>query len=237
MSYLAEQDRQQRVTLLVILGLGSLMIWQAPFGALLLYPFTILSTWFHEMGHGLSAILMGERFDSLVIYPDGSGVAMSLVSPDRTALQDAIIAAGGPIGPALAGAALIASSRTLKGTRIALAVLGAALLLTTAIWVRSVTGWLVLPIAGIAILAIARNANADQQRFAIQLLGVQAVISVWAQSGYLFTQGGMLGGMPQISDTGAISAALGLSYWFWAIVLSAINIAILWWSLRYAFRR
>ena len=163
--------------------------------------------------------------------------AMSLVSPDRTALQDAIIAAGGPIGPALAGAALIASSRTLKGTRIALAVLGAALLLTTAIWVRSVTGWLVLPIAGIAILAIARNATADQQRFAIQLLGVQAVISVWAQSGYLFTQGGMLGGMPQISDTGAISAALGLSYWFWAIVLSAINIAILWWSLRYAFRR
>ncbi|MAO03153.1 MAG: hypothetical protein CL804_01250, partial [Citromicrobium sp.] len=125
----------------------------------------------------------------------------------------------------------------LKGTRIALAVLGAALLLTTAIWVRSVTGWLVLPIAGIAILAIARNANADQQRFAIQLLGVQAVISVWAQSGYLFTQGGMLGGMPQVSDTGAISAALGLSYWFWAIVLSAINIAILWWSLRYAFRR
>ena len=60
---------------------------------------------------------------------------------------------------------------------------------------------------------------------------------LWAQSGYLFTQGGMLGGMPQISDTGAISAALGLSYWFWAIVLSAINIAILWWSLRYAFRR
>ena len=93
MSYLAEQDRQQRITLLVILALGSLMIWHAPFGALLLYPFTILSTWFHEMGHGLSAILMGERFDSLVIYPDGSGVAMSLVSPDRTALQDAIIAA------------------------------------------------------------------------------------------------------------------------------------------------
>ena len=158
---------------------------------------------------------------------DEPGLALDLGDLDLTCLSR----------PALAGAALIASSRTLKGTRIALAVLGAALLLTTAIWVRSVTGWLVLPIAGIAILAIARNANADQQRFAIQLLGVQAVISVWAQSGYLFTQGGMLGGMPQISDTGAISAALGLSYWFWAIVLSAINIAILWWSLRYAFRR
>ena len=152
-------------------------------------------------------------------------------------MEDAIIAAGGPVGPALAGAALIASSRTLKGTRIALAVLGAALLVTTLVWVRSLTGWLVLPPLGLVILYIARNANADQQRFAIQLLGVQAMISVWAQSGYLFTDGGTIDGMPQVSDTGAIADALLLPYWFWGIVLSIANIALLWWSLRFAFRR
>ncbi|MBL4792946.1 MAG: M50 family metallopeptidase, partial [Citromicrobium sp.] len=127
-THFAEQERQKRIALLVILGLGSLMLWHTPFGALLLYPFTILTTWFHEMGHGLAVIAMGERFDHLLIYPDGSGVAVSEVSPDRNVVQDAIIAAGGPIGPALAGAALIASSRSLRGTRIALAVLGAALL-------------------------------------------------------------------------------------------------------------
>ena len=164
-TYFAEQERQKRIALLVILGLGSLMLWHTPFGALLLYPFTILTTWFHEMGHGLAVIAMGERFDHLLIYPDGSGVAVSEVSPDRNVVQDAIIAAGGPIGPALAGAALIASSRSLRGTRIALAVLGAALLVSAAIWVRSLTGMVVLPLVGIAILAIARRANADQQRF------------------------------------------------------------------------
>lgn len=236
-THFAEQERQQRIALLVILGFGSIMLWQTPFGSLLLYPFTILTTWFHELGHGIAAILMGERFEYLEIYPDGSGVAVSQVSMDRNVVQEAIIAAGGPIGPALAGAALIASSRTLKGTRVALAVLGVTLLVTTAIWVRSLTGWLVLPLMGLAILAIARNANADQQRFAIQLLGVQACISVWAQSGYLFTDGGTLGGMPQVSDTGAIADALFLPFWFWGIVLSAANIALLWWSFRYAFRR
>lgn len=236
-TYFAEQERQKRIALLVILGLGSLMLWHTPFGALLLYPFTILTTWFHEMGHGLAVIAMGERFDHLLIYPDGSGVAVSEVSPDRNVVQDAIIAAGGPIGPALAGAALIASSRSLRGTRIALAVLGAALLVSAAIWVRSLTGMVVLPLVGIAILAIARRANADQQRFAIQLLGVQACISVWSQTGYLFTQGGTIGGLPQISDTGAIAQALFLPYWFWGIVLSIANIALLWWSFRYAFRR
>ena len=236
-THFAEQERQKRIALLVILGLGSLMLWHTPFGALLLYPFTILTTWFHEMGHGLAVIAMGERFDHLLIYPDGSGVAVSEVSPDRNVVQDAIIAAGGPIGPALAGAALIASSRSLRGTRIALAVLGAALLVSAAIWVRSLTGMVVLPLVGIAILAIARRANADQQRVAIQLLGVQACISVWSQTGYLFTQGGTIGGLPQISDTGAIAQALFLPYWFWGIVLSAANIALLWWSFRYAFRR
>ena len=234
---LAEQDRQQRIALLVILGIGSIMLWNTPFGALLLYPFTILTTWFHEMGHGLAVIMMGERFDHLVIYPDGSGVAVSEVSTSRNVLQDAIIAAGGPIGPALAGAALIASSRTLKGTRIALTVLGVVLLASTVIWVRSLTGWLVLPLSGLAILAIARSANPAQQRFAIQLLGVQACISVWAQFGYLFTEGGTLGGVPQVSDTQAIAQALLLPYWFWGVVLSLANIALVWWSLRYAFRR
>jgi len=232
-----EQDRQQRITLLVILGLGSLMLWHTPFGALLLYPFTILTTWFHEMGHGIAAILMGERFDHLLIYPDGSGVAMSEVSPTRNVVQDAIISAGGPIGPGLAGAALIASSRTLRGTRIALAVLGATLLVSTAVWVRSLTGLIVLPLTGLAILAIANRANADQQRFAIQLLGVQAAISVWSQTGYLFTEGGTIGGYAQISDTAAIEQALLLPYWFWGVVLSIANIALLWWSLRFAFRR
>ena len=233
----AEQDRQQRITLLVILGLGSIMLWQTQFGSLLLYPFTILTTWFHELGHGIAVILMGERFVHLLIFPDGSGIAISEISDHRNVVEDAIIAAGGPVGPALAGAALIASSRTLKGTRIALAVLGAALLVTTLVWVRSLTGWLVLPPLGLVILYIARNANADQQRFAIQLLGVQAMISVWAQSGYLFTDGSTIDGMPQVSDTGAIADALLLPYWFWGIVLSIANIALLWWSLRFAFRR
>ena len=210
---------------------------QTQFGSLLLYPFTILTTWFHELGHGIAVILMGERFVHLLIFPDGSGIAISEISDHRNVVEDAIIAAGGPVGPALAGAALIASSRTLKGTRIALAVLGAALLVTTLVWVRSLTGWLVLPPLGLVILYIARNANADQQRFAIQLLGVQAMISVWAQSGYLFTDGGTIDGMPQVSDTGAIADALLLPYWFWGIVLSIANIALLWWSLRFAFRR
>ncbi len=101
--FFASQDRQQRIALLVILALGSWMLWQTYWGSLLLYPFTILSTWFHEMGHGIAAMLTGNTFDRLLIYPDGSGLALSLRPADSSRFVDALVAAGGPLGPPIAG--------------------------------------------------------------------------------------------------------------------------------------
>lgn len=236
-SPLAEQDRQQRIGLLIALGIVSVMLWQTQFGMLLLYPFTILATWFHEMGHGLMAMLTGATFERLVIFPDGSGVALSLREGGSSRLLDALVAAGGPLGPPLAGAGLIVASRNHRATSRALTILGAALVISSLIWVRSLTGLLVLPLLGAAILWISRRGKAPQQRFAIQLLGVQASISVWQHSGYLFTDGGRVGGQLHRSDTGAMADALLLPYWFWGGLISIGIVALTWLSFRLAFRR
>jgi hypothetical protein len=147
-----------------------------------------------------------------------------------------LIAAGGPLGPAVAGALLILASRSVEATGTALTVLGAALIVSTVIWVRSLTGWLVLPALGFAILVLARRAPPPRQRFAIQLLGIQACISVWKQFGYLFSPGGSVGGQLQRSDTGAIADVLLLPYRFWGAVISAAILTLLWWSFKVAFR-
>lgn len=234
---LAEQDRQQRIGLLFGLGLASVMLWQTTFGMLLLYPFTILATWFHEMGHGIVAMLLGARFEELLIFPDGSGVALSSLPIGSSRLTQAVIAAGGPLGPPLAGAALIVASRHRRATRTALLVLGTVLLLSTLIWVRTLTGMIVLPLLAALILATARYGDDGHQRFAIQLLGVQACISVWQQFGYLFTSGGRIEGQLQRSDTAAIADVLLLPYWFWGGVISVAICGLMWWSFRVAFRR
>ena len=234
---LADQDLRQRAALLFGIALASILLWQTALGSLLLYPFTILATWFHEMGHGLAAMLTGRGFERLQIFADGSGVAESLGPADGYRLTDALIAASGPIGPALAGAILIVSSRSPAATRNALAVLGIALIASTLIWVRSLTGWLVLPALGIAIVLLALRGSPPLQRFVIQLLGVQACISVWKQFDYLFSPGGTVGGRLQRSDTGAIADVLLLPYWFWGAAISAAILALLWWSFRLAFRR
>lgn len=237
MSYaLAERDRQQRIGLLFGLALVSVMLWQTQFGMLLLYPFTILATWFHEMGHGIAAMLLGARFEQLLIFPDGSGVALSSLPIDSSRLTQALIAAGGPFGPALAGAGLIVASRGRRWTRIALTALGAVLALSTLIWVRTPTGLVVLPLLAAAVLVTARYGSFAQQRLAIQLLGVQACISVWQQFGYLFSPGGRIGGQLQRSDTAVIADVLLMPYWFWGAVISLAICALLWWSLRLALR-
>jgi hypothetical protein len=236
-SSLGGQDQRQRVALLMGMALASIVLWQTMLGSLLLYPFTILTTWFHEMGHGIAAMLMGRGFERLLIFADGSGVAQSMGPADGYRVTDALIAASGPLGPAIAGALLIVSSRSPTATRNALAVLGVALVVSTAIWVRSPTGWLVLPALGIMIAVLALRGPLTWQRFVIQLVGVQACISVWKQFDYLFSPGGIVGGQLQRSDTGAIADVLLLPYWFWGAIISAMILALLWWSFRLAFGR
>lgn len=236
-SLLADYDHKQRIRVLAGIAVVSIILWQTEIGSLLLYPFTILATWFHEMGHGLAAMLTGSQFESLQIFADGSGVALSSRPAGFAPLTDALVSASGPLGPAIAGALLIIASRTGEATRIALSIVGAALLISTAIWVRSLTGWLILPALGVAILALAMRGTAEQQRFGIQFLGVQACISVWQQFGYLFSSGGSVGGAQQRSDTGAIADALLLPYWFWGAAISVAILAMLWGSFAVAFRR
>jgi hypothetical protein len=236
-SSLAGQDQRERVALLAGIALASIILWQTMLGSLLLYPFTILATWFHEMGHGIAAMLAGRGFERLLIFADGSGFAESLRPGDGYRSTDALVAASGPLGPAIAGALLIIASRSPTATRNALAVLGALLVASTLIWVRSLTGWLVLPALGIAIVGLALRGSLPWRSFVIQLIGVQAAIGAWKQFDYLFSPGGNVGGRLQRSDTGAIADVLLLPYWFWGASISATIMALLWCSFRLAFRR
>jgi hypothetical protein len=235
-SSLAHQDRHQRAILLLGIAIALVVLWQTTLGSLLLYPLTILATWFHEMSHGIAAMATGSRFERLLIFSSGSGVAQILTPNGDSRFQVAVVAASGPMGPAVAGALLIIASRNIHGARNALLMLGAALILSTVIWVRSLTGWIVLPGSGTAILALAYRGTPSQQRLGTQILGVQACISAWKQFGYLFSSGGSIGGQMHRSDTGTISDALLLPYWLWGTIISLAIAALMFWSLRIALR-
>jgi hypothetical protein len=211
----------------------TVVVWQIPFGNYLLYPFTILATWFHEMAHGLTALLLGGRFAKLLIFSNGSGVAYYSGPLLFGSFGQALVAAAGPMGPPVAGAVLILNSRSLRAASITLKILGCFLLISTAVWVRSIFGIVAIPIIGLGMLGVAFKGSEEVQRLSIQFLGVQACVSTYHQVGYLFSSSaGPLG----ISDTAQIQKALLLPYWFWGGLIAVLSLMILAMSLKRAYR-
>ena len=235
-SYSSQAGRQE-ITLLIVLGFVSILLWHSPYGGYLLYPFSILATWFHEMGHGLAAMAFGHEFERLVIFPNGSGYALHLAEGDPSRISQAMIAAAGLLGPTVAGCLLILASRTRRATKAALILLGAALLGSTVIWVRSTTGWMVLPLLGGASLLLAFYGKEAHRRFAVQFLGVQGCISIYRDFGYLFSRGGYMEGRLQMSDTEHIAQALFLPYWVWGTLITAVIMAMVFYALKIAHQR
>lgn len=233
----SSQAGRQEITLLIMLGFISILLWHSPYGGYLLYPFSILATWFHEMGHGLAAMAFGHEFERLVIFPNGSGYALHLAQGDPSRISQAMIAAAGLLGPTVAGCLLILASRTQRATKAALVLLGAALLGSTLIWVRSTTGWMVLPLLGGASLLLAFYGKEAHRRFAVQFLGVQGCISIYRDFGYLFSRGGYMEGRLQMSDTEHIAQALFLPYWVWGTLITAVIMAMVFYALKIAHQR
>ncbi|MFH0821128.1 MAG: M50 family metallopeptidase [Pseudomonadota bacterium] len=218
---------------LITAAVVTVVLWHLPYGNFILYPFTILATWFHEMAHGLAALLLGGGFDELRVFSDGSGVASYRGPLYLGPIGNAVVAAAGPMGPPLAGAALILASRTTFGSSVGLKLLGAVMLVSTAVWVRSPFGLAVIPVIGICLLWISVKGSERVQGFTVQFLGVQACVSTYRQIDYLFSySAGPLG----ISDTAQIQQILLLPYWFWGGLMAALSFLILVQSLRMAYR-
>lgn len=218
----------------------TIIFWNIPGGKILLYPFTILSTWFHELAHGFSAILMGGDFHKLVIFPDGSGYAQfSYSSLFFDNIGKSLVAGAGPIGPSVIGALFIMSSVKEKSTRITMYIFSFLLIISSLIWIRPIISWgfLIILFFSILITLIATKANDNFKIFTLQFIAVQAFLSVYQSIGYLFSSGAIVDGNHNLSDTAVISENLFLPYWFWGTIILLINIILIYYSFNYYYKK
>ncbi len=224
-------NKRSRALGLTLAAVVTIVLWQTAAGRYLLYPFTILATWFHEMGHGLCAMLLGGTFFQMKLFPDGSGYAVYSGTRFMARPGVALVAAAGPAGPALAGACLILASYRRRWSRFALASLATMMLVSALVWIRTLFGITVIVALALVLLLVALKADDWWRGLSLQFLGVQASISLFLQIGYLFTEQVRMSGQLVYSDTGQIAAALFLPYWFWATVLTALTLWLPAWSL------
>ena|ERR1035437_1232388 len=211
-------------TLLILCTAVILLIWQLPYGHQLLYPLTLLATFAHEMGHGLTALLVGAEFDQLLLHADGSGLAQWHGNPGRIAR--ALVAAGGLMGPTLAGTGVLLLSSSARFARILLTTLAALVALAVVLWVRNLFGVVVLlALAGTLGLA-ARTLPDSAAAFLLHLIAVTLCLSWWRDLNYMFSAQALVNGVGYPSDSALIAQALWLPYWFWGAALALFSLAL-----------
>jgi hypothetical protein len=202
------------------------------------YPFRLLGTWFHEMGHGLTALLVGGDFIKLVIYSNGGGTAYSQLGASYLPynIAHALVAAGGLLGSTLVGALLIISAKTAKYSVIALRVLTGIMVLSLVLWIRSYWGVVMISSFAVVFVIVSLLKSKTFETALVLFLGLQANLSSYFQIDYLFTKEFVRNDEVRISDTQAIAQELFLPYWFWGFLILCFSIWVLWKSVRFYFK-
>ena len=210
---------------LFIAAIAVAVIWQLPYGKQMLYPFSLVATYAHEMGHGLAALLAGARFNLFYLHADGSGLAIWQGQPGR--LGSALIAAGGLLGPSLLGAGLLMLSRSIRKPRALLYALSLAIVISVVLWTRNPFGIAFL-LGFAALLALAAKYLSEAgAAVTLNLVAVTLCLALFKDIDYMFTSSVVIDGSQHLSDTAQIAAALWLPYWLWGALIAALSLALL----------
>jgi hypothetical protein len=217
--------------LLLAALLATLVLWNVPYGWVVLYPFKLFATWLHEMSHGLAMLLTGAGFRKMEIFRDTSGLAFPGGGVSRVA--QAVVSSAGYMGTAFFGAVFLVLGRTTRGARVILMVLGAVMVLSAALWVRNAFG-IAATAAGGAVLVIAGwKAGEDISGFLVNFLAAQSCINAVLDIRVLFGQTMYVNGQPHgQSDAHTVARMIGGPYWLWAALWLVWSFALFYLALR-----
>lgn len=211
----------------------TLVLYVIPFLRPLAYPFLLLSTLVHEMGHGVAAMFVGGQFDSFKMWLDGSGVAS--ISGNFGSLSRAFVAAAGLLGPSIVAGLFFQNIRSYARARIMLATFAIVLLLSVMLVVRNAFGiFFVAGIAGICLYC-SLGGGRKYAQITLAFFATQLALSVFSRSDYLFTDVAITSAGVMPSDVAQIASALFLPYWFWGGVCGIFSLFILVFGVRRIF--
>lgn len=224
-----DPDRMARRTRWFLLGsvVVTLLLYYVPYGMLLGLPLLWLSTLVHELGHGFTAAALGGEFNSFVMHADGSGATSWSAGMFFGPLRQAMVAAGGLVGPAIVAALGFVIARKAKAAQITLIIGVFALAVIAVLVVRNGLGWAFVAGLALAMGILGTRKNPAVAQLGLVFLSTQLAMSVFSRADYLFTEYAQTANGRMPSDVAQISDALLGPYWLWGGVCGLFSVVVL----------
>ncbi len=203
----------KRLLVPLLLALLVYLFWSTIF----VWPLRLFVVLLHEVSHGLAAVLTGGRIVSIELSPAEGGLCTTAGG------WPFVISSAGYLGSALFGALfLVLGVRGKPRThRTITALLGAALLALTLVYVRSAFGFAYGLVAGALLLAVARWLPEGASSFVLRLLGVTSLLyAPWDIASDL-----ILRSVPA-SDASALARMTGIPALAWGVLWLAASLLI-----------
>lgn len=220
--FMEDSKKIDKSDLYLVIALVIVIVLQnMPSLRFLMYPFNLLATWIHEMGHGLTAELMGGNFNKLVINSDTSGYAEYSYNPlTMGTFAKAIIGSAGYMGTAIFGTMMLFFRKKEGFVKAFSVLLGVFMIASLAIYIRSWIGvFFAVPFSGL-LLFIGLYSNAEFNKFFYNFLASQIALNTVLDIKVLFSIGNRTGGVMGLvnsqSDASKVADLLIFPYWFWA---------------------
>ena len=195
---------------------GMLLVIMFLWSTVLVYPLKVLVVFFHELSHGLAAILTGGSIVEIAMVAEEGGHCVTAGG------NNFIITSAGYLGSLVWGAAILITASRTKYDRQILTGLGVLMIAVAVIYVRPLMGFgfVFSAVSGAAMIVVARLLGGRVSDILLRLIGLTSCMYV-----VLDIKSDVLDRPELKSDAWHLSQTVGLPVWFWGFLWIAIAIA------------
>lgn len=158
----------KNLLLFAAMFVGVFFLWDT----VVVYPVKVFVVFFHEMSHGIAAMLTGGRIAAIRVDSNLGGVTLTWGGSSFLTLS------AGYLGSMLWGSVILILASRMENDRPLMAALGLIILLMTLAFVRNLFGFTFGLLAGAAMVGIAFKAHEAVSDFLLKFLGFTSCLYV-----------------------------------------------------------
>ncbi len=226
---------QNTPIIIAVAALSAILLPLIPILNILDFPFRLLITIVHELGHGLAAIFTGGSFRNFTVAADGSGLAYTAGG------WRWVVIPAGYLSEAIFSAVLFRLGGNLKASRWALGIIGLSIMVLSLIFGRpggfsiqaiagSVLGMVFGVIFGALFLKLALQAGSTLITFFIHFIAIKAGLATFSDLFVVIGFSLQTGNVPH-TDAHAMAELTHIPAIIWAILWAVIALIFIAWAV------